>query len=158
MLVIRKASLDDLDLVSCFVDWWLSGRGKSKGVVGAVNDYFISKGQHKKYIVKYTTWLCFDALELIGWAVVEPSGTLINILIAGKRRGDGIGRAMMDHIRPKFVRSKSDQSSGNPLGFYEKLGYELVDKVKSRSRLDIDRIRPSRNKNIDVLELKTATS
>lgn len=153
MLQIRKASLDDLDLVSCFVDWWLAGRGKSKGVPGATNDYFISKGQHKKYITKYTTWLCFDELEMIGWAVVEPSGTLINMLICGKRRGEGIGRALMDFIKPKYVRSKSDQSSGNPIVFYEKMGYQLVKKVRSQGRLDIDRIRPLRKQNIDILEL-----
>ena len=155
MLNTRTANIDDLDLVSGFVDWWLSGRGKRHGVVGAVNDYFISKGQHKKYIVRYRTWLCFDQLELIGWAVVEPSGTLIHILIAGPRRGEGIGKMLMKMIAPKLVRSKMDQASGNPIGFYIALGYELVDRVKSESRLDIDKLRPLRKPNIDILRLSS---
>jgi len=153
MLNYRLANLEDLDLICRFVDWWLSGRGKSKGVSGAVDDYFISRGQQKKYISKYVTVICLDGPELIGWAVVEPSGTMINLLVAANRRGEGIGKQFMLLIKPKFVRSKSDQSSGNPKGFYIKLGYHEVARVRSCSRLDIDQVRPARSANIDILEL-----
>ncbi len=155
MMIYRLATLKDLDPICRFVDFWLSGRGKAQGYSGAVNDYFISKGQQKKYIKKYTTWICMDGPDLIAWAVLEPSGTMISLLVAGSRRGEGIGKAMMSSIKPQFIRSKSDQSSGNPIGFYEKLGYRRRYRVKSRSRLDIDRVRPARKPNIDILELRS---
>ena len=137
--------------MSRFTDFWLSGRGKRVKAFGAVDDCFISPSQHKKYICKYRTLLCIDALEIIGWAVVEPSGTLIHMLVAGNYRGEGIGRQMMCLLSPEFVRSKSDQSSGNPISFYENLGYRKVATVKSRSRLDIESIKPKRKPNIDIL-------
>ncbi len=152
MLIYRNAAIDDLKVVSRFTDYWLSGRGKRLGISGAVDDCFISPSQHKKYICKYRTFLCIGADEIVAWAVVEPSSTLIHLLVAGPWRGFEIGRQMLYLLNPKYVRSKSDQSSGNPRSFYEKLGYQLVRTEKSRSRLDIDVVRPNRKANIDVLE------
>jgi len=152
MLIFRDATIDDLKAVSRFTDFWLSGRGKRVKAFGAVDDCFISPSQHKKYICKYRTLICLDIFCVIGWAVVSPSGTLIHMLVAGNKRGEGIGRQMMKLLSPKNVRSKLDQSSGNPIGFYERLGYRKVSTEQSRSRLDIDVIRPKRKPNIDVLE------
>ena len=94
--------------------------------------------------------MCLDEVHLVGWAVVEPSGTLIHLLVAGKYRGQGIGRKMMKLLSPKFVRSKSDQSSGNPESFYLSVGYRKLRSEQSRSRLDIDMLKPFRPRNIDV--------
>jgi len=152
MFNYRDATIDDLKAVSRFTDFWLSGRGKRVKAPGAVDDCFISTSQHRKYICKYRTFLCMDKEKLKAWAVIEPSGTLIHLLVAGNYRSCGIGRKMMGLLLPKFVRSKLDQSSGNPIGFYEKLGYRKVRTVKSRSRLDIDEIKPERKSNIDVLQ------
>lgn len=150
MIIYRQAVVDDLKAISRFTDFWLSGRGKRVNAPGAVDDYFISPSQHKKYICKYRTFLCLDELEIIAWAVVEPSGTLISLLVAGNRRGEGIGRAVIELLSPKLVRSKSNQSSGNPRPFYEKMGYKLLRRETSRSRLDIDQVRPKRPRIIDV--------
>ncbi len=152
MLNFRDATIDDLKAVSRFTDFWLSGRGKRVQAAGAVDDCFISPSQHKKYICKYRTFICLEDLELVGWAVIEPSGTMIHMLVSGRHRGNGIGRQMMKLLSPKLVRSKSNQSTGNPIGFYNRLGYHKVSTVRSRSRLDIDVIRPKRKPNIDVLE------
>lgn len=153
MVHFRLAQLSDIKVLSRFTDWWLSGRGRSKGISGAVDDCFISAGQHKKYVSRYTTLLALRGVTLVGWAVVEPSGTMIHLLIAGNYRGQGIGKLMMHVLRPKLIRSKFDQSSGNPIGFYLKLGYTKVKRVQSRSRLDIDRLRPARKPNIDILQI-----
>ncbi len=152
MLNYRDATLEDLKAVSRFTDFWLSGRGKRVKAFGAVDDCFISPSQHKRYICKYRTVLCIDELKILGWAVVEPSSTIIHLLVAGNHRGHGIGKKLVECCAAKYVRSKSDQSSGNPIGFYERLGYRKLRAVKSRSRLDIDRIRPKRKPNIDYLE------
>lgn len=152
MYFYRDATLDDLKDVSRFTDFWLSGRGKRVKAFGAVDDCFISPSQHKKYICRYRTFLCLSELEVIGWAVIEPSGTMIHLLVAGNHRGRGIGRKMMRILSPKLVRSKSNQSTGDPIGFYKRLGYRKVATEQSRSRLDIDVIRPKRKANIDVLQ------
>lgn len=150
-MLYRRALSSDLRDVCRFTDWWISGRGKAKHVPGAVNDCFISRRQHAKYILKYETWLCVEGDELIAWAVIEPSGTLIHLLVAGDQRGRGIGKRFIDGLRPRYVRSKLDQSTGNPIEFYMKMGYKKVDTVRSKSRFDIDRLRPDRMKNIDIL-------
>lgn len=152
MIDYQDATIDYLKVVIRFTDFWLSGRGKRLGISGAVDDCFISPSQHKKYITRYRTLLGFYGTKLVSWAVVEPSGTLIHMLVDGSFRGKGIGRQMMKLLQPKFVRSKSNQSTGNPIGFYERLGYRKVATEQSRSRLDIDVIRPKRKPNIDVLE------
>lgn len=153
MIIYRPARIDDLDSISHFTDWWISGRGKTRGVAGAVNDYFITKRQHKKYIEKYETLLAFRGAMIVGWAVLEPSGVLIHLLVAGHRRGQGIGKAMMLILRPKVIRSKSDQSTGNPIRFYEKLGYRKVRSETSKARFDFARFGSSKAPNIDVFVL-----
>lgn len=150
MLLYRKATIEDVKRICSFTDWWLAGRGRRRGVAGAVNDYFISPSQHRKYVLKYETLLVFDGSSIIGWAVRGHSSVLIHLLVAADRRGEGIGRAMVAWLRPKFVRSKLDQSSGDPAGFYEKIGYTRVETVKSMGRLDIEKIKPLRKANIDI--------
>ncbi len=150
MIVYRKARIDDLDVVSHFTDWWISGRGKAKGVVGAVNDCFITKPQHRKYIQKYETMLAFRGVFIVGWAVKGHNEVLIHLLISGPYRGKGIGKAMISILLPRVIRSKKDQSTGNPIGFYEKLGYKKVKSEQSKASFSIDKSRPLRPENIDV--------
>lgn len=152
MFIYCVARLADLKRIGNFTDWWISGRGKAKGVPGAVDDCFISPGQHKKYILKYRTLICIDRGKIVGWAVVQNGGTLIHILVAGDSRCLGIGKTMMKILSPRYVRSKKDQSTGNPFEFYESLGYRKIRCEQSRSRFDIDEIRPTRRPNIDIFE------
>jgi GNAT superfamily N-acetyltransferase len=151
-MYICSAGEDDVVEICKFTDWWLSGRGKKCGVPGASDDCFISPSQHTKYVVKYNTYLVYDKDKLIGWCVIEPSGTLIHMLIAHEYRGRGVGKMLLDLLRPRIVRSKSDQSTGNPGGFYERCGYVKTGSEQSRSRLGIDKIKPSRARNIDIYE------
>ncbi|MFZ2149265.1 MAG: GNAT family N-acetyltransferase [Sedimentisphaerales bacterium] len=148
----RRAGINDVERICKFVDFWLSGRGMKKGAPGAVNDYFVSVGQQRKYVKKYTTLIALLGDEIVGWAVMEPAGTLIHLLVKGDIRGKGIGKKMVQILEPKTVRSKSDQSSGDPIGFYEKIGYRRVERVKSMSRLDSDEVNPGRVENIDIFK------
>lgn len=151
-ILYRDATLTDLKAVCKFTDWWLAGRGKRVGVAGALNDYFISPSQHTRYIQKYRTLLAFQDFKIIAWAVLQPDFTLIHLLVAADYRSCGIGQAMMFILSPKVVRSKSNQSSGNPIGFYQRLGFKLVTTEPSRSRFNIDKVRPNRKSVIDVLK------
>jgi len=149
---IRKAYLFDLEKIRQFTDFWLAGRGIKHNAPGAVNDYFISPSQHKKYIEKYRTWLVFDENEIVGWTVIQKDGSMIHLLIAGDHRRQGIGKFLVQSLNPEKIHSKSNQSTGNPAGFYERLGYEKIESRQSKSRLDIDKIKPDRKKIIDIFQ------
>lgn len=156
MSIYRKADMNDVMAICEFTDWWLAGRGKKKGVEGAVDDCFISLGQHKKYLEKYETWICVKDYKILGWAVMGRDKTLIHLLVAADHRGLGIGKRMMSILEPKCVRSKVNQSTGNPVGFYEKMGFEKVNRVTSKGIMGYDKKHHGRKKNIDVLVRKNA--
>jgi len=149
---IQKATIQDLKAIAKFTDFWLAGRGLKVNADGAVNDYFISPSQHKKYITKYQTYIVHDNETLIAWAVIQNDGSLIHLLVAGTHRRQGIGRQLIEYLEPSQVHSKSNQSSGDPSKFYERLGFCYIKSVQSRSRLDIDKIKPNRPKIIDIYQ------
>lgn len=152
MIKLRQATVDDLKSICKFTNWWLAGRGKAKGVIGAVNDYFISPSQHRKYIVKYKTVIVLDGAEIICWAVLAEGFILIHLLVAEPYRGRGIGRSVVKFLFPRIVRSESNQSTGNPIGFYEKLGYRLLGNMQRHCEFSVHLISQKQNSTIDVLK------
>lgn len=153
--VLRKATIADIEDICTFTDFWLAGRGMKVEAPGAVNDYFISPAQHKRYITKYQTHLITLKKEIIAWSVIQADGSMIHLLVSGYYRGFGLGTQLIKELTPRKIHSKIDQSSGDPAAFYEKLGYIKTTTVKSHSRIDIDEIKPNRKKNIDIFEQKT---
>lgn len=149
---IIPATLEHLDLIYNFVDYWLTGGGFKDNAPGVVHDCFVTPSMHKKYITTYTTTLLFHQTTLIGWAVVQKNGSLIHLLIHGAYRHQGSGSLLLNHIKPQRIRSKSDQSSGDPAPFYQKHGYTKTDTIQSRSCVNIDQLKPKRPKNIDIYE------
>lgn len=151
-LCIKKATIENLREVRMFTDFWLAGRGLARKAPGAVNDYFISPSQHRKYIENYSTYLLYFNKTIIGWAVIQHHNSLIHFLIDGYHRSKGFGKFFLQYLDPQNIHSKSNQSSGDPALFYEKYGYHKTDTVKSKSRFDIDKIRPNRKPIIDIYE------
>lgn len=149
---LKKATIEDLDKIRRFTDFWLAGRGLPSKAPGAVNDYFISPSQHKKYITKYSTYLLLDNRGLIAWAVIQNDGSLIHFLVEGYSRHEGIGKYFLKLLNPPKIHSKSNQSSGDPGPFYKKMGYTKTATVKSKSSLNIDKIKPDRKPIIDIYE------
>ena len=147
---LQRAKIEDLKEICRFTDFWLAGRGKKIGACGATNDCFISPSQHKKYIEKYATWIIKEEEKIIAWSVTQHDGSLIHFLIAGTHRGKNIGSTFLDALSPAQIHSKSNQQSGNPGPFYEKHGYIKTESRQSKSRLDIDKIKPNRKKTIDI--------
>lgn len=125
----RLAVLTDLDAIVELVDRLLSGK-----------DFFCPRGQHIAYFKYKTIVLCFDIHKTIGWAVRQKAGSLIHLLVDPDYRGKGIGTHLLKILEPLTIRSKSDQSTGDPFPFYEKHGY-----VKTLPE------RIGKNKNIDLL-------
>lgn len=129
----RLACMDDLDLIVEFVDRLLAGR-----------DFFCPRGQHIGYFKYKTIVITYDGPMLIAWAVRQRMGSLIHLLVDPDYRGKGIGSHLLQVLEPLTIRSKSDQSTGDPIKFYEMHGYgKTTDE------------RVGRNKNIDVLSKQT---
>lgn len=147
-IVYRKAVIEDLPAIVAFVDFWLTGGGKAGGIPGAGHDYFVRVGQHESYLKKYDVLLAGYMGAIVGWAVKTKKGVLIHMLIAATFRGQGIGSEMLRRIQPDVVRSKFDQSSGDPAGFYKKHGYvkQTGERVGKKKNIDIF-VRPGGGEN-----------
>lgn len=137
-ITYRPANGDDLPNICKFVDFWLSGGAKRLHIPGGGKDYFIPKGQQIGYLKYKTTYLATFDDKIIAWAVKSKNKTLIHLLVTPKYRGKGIGGHLLNILNPEFVRSKSDQSTGDPLKFYQKHGFEVVEaKTGKHSNIDI---------------------
>jgi len=124
---IRRAWPDDEPAITTFVDRLLS-----------VNDYFVPRGRQKAFLKKYQVFIAELFGQVVGWSVVDKHGKLIHLLVETQYRGCGIGERLLQISAPKSIRSKSDQSTGNPVEFYKKHGYTLIaGKVGKNRNIDI---------------------
>jgi len=139
-ITYRPATLDDLQPIRQFVDFWLSGGAKRLGIPGGGADYFVPTGQQIGYLQYKITYLAIDQNKIIGWAVKSQNDTLIHLLVDASYRGKAVGSTLLKILNPTFVRSKSDQSTGNPLKFYLKAGYQVTESATGK------------HKNIDLLK------
>ena len=155
MLTFRKAQLEDVDEIRRFVDYWLSGRGMREHAPGAINDFFVSHGQHVSYLQRSIVIIALDNEQIVGWAVKHSNGTLIHLLVAGTHRKQGIGKMLLKIIDPELIHSKSTQSTGNPLQYYLRRGYVKIGAKTSRPSNRRPTIRKEPLLNIDVLAKKT---
>jgi len=124
-IIYRPATLDDLDSICHYVDYWLSGLARHDGLLEGGKDYFVPRGRHEGFITKDThnVLVAIDTNHIVGWAVTTRKKSLIHLLISGEMRGQGIGKEMLRILDPDIVRSKIDQSTGDPSQFYLNQGY-----------------------------------
>jgi GNAT superfamily N-acetyltransferase len=114
-ITYRKATIFDISCIVIFVDSNLPHK-----------DFFIPPIQHIEYLKRYCVLLAFDGQVVIGWGVCTDHKVLIHLLIAPPYRGRGIGSEMIRILAPELIRSKMDQSTGNPEDFYKKLGFVKI--------------------------------
>lgn len=141
MIVYRFATESDLPAIVRFVDLWLSGHGSKPKGYKIASDYFVPRGRHSWFIRGYWVLLALEHDEIVGWAVMTSSSVLIHLLVAATHRGRGIGSELVKRLNPPTVRSKLDQSSGDPSEFYRKLGYVKVSEIPLGSKRNIDLFR-----------------
>lgn len=136
-ITYRPANKNDLVNICKFVDFWLSGGAKRLGISSAGSDYFVPYHQQEGYITRKITYIAIHKTKIIGWAVKTQHNSLIHLLVHPDYRGKGIGSRLLQILDPSFVRSKSDQSTGNPINFYKKHGYEIIE-VSQGKKHNID--------------------
>ena len=125
----RIATMSDLPAIAAFADYWMAKIGR---------DYFVPRGQHLGYLQNYYVMLAICDGAIIGWSVKTNKGVLIHLLIAQPFRGKGIGSELLKRTAPSIVRSKFDQSTGDPGGFYARSGYVKVSDERLGKKGNID--------------------
>lgn len=141
MIFYRIAKQKDLPAIKQFVDYWLSGRAKRNDKAIASNDYFVSDSQHSDYLKEKKVLLAIRHYKIVGWAVLSKHDILVHILVSGHCRNRGIGKRMIQILNPTKIRSKSDQGTGDPGPWYERLGFQKTSTEKA-----------GKNKNIEIYE------
>lgn len=127
-LIYRKMNKTDIPKVLAFVDIFLR------------RSWFV----RRKYCYDHMneSYIVLDHEKLVGWIFIggeRVKKTLYNLIIHPAYRKKGIGRVLIEKLKPQIIRSKMDQASGDPTKFYEKIGYKLIEK------------RVGRRKNINIL-------
>lgn len=72
--------------------------------------------------------------SMVCWASKGPNEVLQNLMVHPDYRGFGIGQQAMEFIGASIIRSKSDQSTGDPEAFYQKNGFASTGVVTGRKK------------------------
>jgi GNAT superfamily N-acetyltransferase len=130
-VTIRRAVAEDYDAIQKLFDLTIR------------KDVFEPRGRLISKLRKCATYVAVMGGEkvLVGFAINETGRILIHLLVHPDYRGYGIGKKLLREANPVVIRSKSDQSTGDPKEFYLSNGYHdlCVPKV-------------GRKKNIELLE------
>jgi N-acetylglutamate synthase-like GNAT family acetyltransferase len=119
---IEKATKKDIPEILAFVDIYLRNDWLVR------RPYLIScMNRDAVYMVRN------EEGRIVAWATCHE-GRLWNLLVHPKYRGCKIGKMLMEELKPTIIRSKSDQSTGDPTSFYEKMGYVVVERKAGRKR------------------------
>jgi len=122
-LIYRKMIESDIPKVLGFVDIFLR------------KSWFV----RRKYCFDHMneSWVVLDGEKLVGWIFIggeKVEKTLYNLIVHPKYRGRHIGGILIEKLKPKIIRSKTDQATGDPTEFYKKMGYEIVKWKQGRKR------------------------
>jgi GNAT superfamily N-acetyltransferase len=108
-------------------------------------DYFLRRGQLTEMLhgPHHQVLVAEIGDILVGVAVTTRGTRLVNVLVHPAYRGLGIGLALVQATAATEVRAKLDMSTGDPRGFYRKLGFEQPGQPEPHARVQLMR-RPTR--------------
>lgn len=94
---------------------------------------FVNKAQIETELRKGRIIMAREDTHLIGCRI--GIDVVWNMVITKTQRGRGVGRALIEYLRPRTIRVKNTpvghlskaqrENFPNPTGFYEKLGYKF---------------------------------
>lgn len=113
---IRRAGPGDFDALRFFCDCILR------------RDYFIRAGQLEEILSgdRHEAWLVGEGIALVAFAILSRGSRLVNVLVHPSWRGMGLGEALVNASGATSVRVKLDMRSGDPEGFYRRIGFGHV--------------------------------
>ena len=120
---IRRAKGADLLSIIALIDNEFTKQGYG----------FVSKAQIETEIYKRRVLIAIEDNKILGCRI--GMGTVWNLIVATENRGQGIGKALIEYMRPHTIRVKADpighlsiaqrQNFKDPTAFYKKLGFQL---------------------------------
>ncbi len=115
-------------------------------------DYFLRRGQLSEMLKsrRHRVWVAEIDRILVGAAITTRGTRLVNALVHPGYRGLGIGRALVRATGAKEVRAKLDVSTGDPRGFYERLGYVSTGERNDRGNIELMRARGAQQSESEV--------
>ena len=128
-LQMRKAGIADREPIRFFFDTALR------------RDYFVRRGQLDELLLGryHDVYLAELGGVLVGIAIKTQGTRLVNVLIHPAYRGLRIGQALIEATGATEVRAKADMSSGDPRGFYEKLGFRPTGQFNKKGNIELMR-------------------
>lgn len=99
-------------------------------------DWMINKQRLMSYVKNYRVLIARSASKIIALGICkkEPC-TLYLLYVHPKHRSQKIGFKLLQKLKPEIVRARINQTTGNPVPYYEKLGYfvEVARDPKNRN-------------------------
>jgi len=128
-LTVRPAEAGDAVPLGFFVDTALR------------RDYFLRRGQLDEMLrgTRHRVWEAEIDGVLVGLAITTRGTRLVNALVHPAYRGLGIGRALVEHSGAVEARVKCDMHTGDPRGFYRRLGFEPGPRTGRRGQIELMR-------------------
>lgn len=104
-------------------------------------DYFMRRGQLEDILTSERHRAFVAELDdvLVGVAILTRGARLVNVLVHPSYRGLGIGRALIESSAAREVRAKLDMSTGDPRGFYDRLGFNGTGQRNGKGNIELMR-------------------
>jgi len=122
-ITVRKATINDYESIIMLIDGEFTKEGFG----------FVNGAQVKTEIHRHNVWVAVDGNEVVGCRI--GSNTLWNLVVSKARRGEGIGRQLVETAPPQTIRVKAipvghlskaqREAFESPEAFYQALGYHL---------------------------------
>ena len=129
--MIRLASISDFDKIISLIDGEFTKEGFG----------FVNKAQVETEINKKRVLVAVKDTEIVGCRI--GLGTVWNMIVSKKERGEGVGRQLIEYYRPHTIRVKNQpvghlskkqrEEFTDPTGFYESLGYKFWGNQKAKN-------------------------
>jgi len=128
-LAVRPAEPGDAVPLGFFVDTALR------------RDYFLRRGQLDEMLrgTRHRVWVAEIDGVLVGLAITTRGTRLVNALVHPAYRGLGVGRALVERTGAVEARVKCDMHTGDPRGFYRRLGFEPGPRTGRRGQIELMR-------------------
>jgi len=133
-IILHRCTEADSEAISNWCDVFMAG------------DYFVRKGHMLNLVRNPVIRVCAVIIDesIAGFVAVYKDTTLQNLLIDPQYRGQGVGAALIAVLKPTVVRCKSNMLAGDPTGFYEKNGYQVVAPDPARPHITVMTNDPAR--------------
>lgn len=109
---IIEATEKDIPIILGFTDIFLR------------RDWIINRGYLRDNLKKGVILLAWAEGKIVGIGICKNK-TLLLFYVHPKFRSQKIGFKLLQKLKPEIIRARVNQSTGNPVPYYESLGYKI---------------------------------